>query len=242
MHSRATAQEFGQLRARLEATFSGPSLVVVTSASRGDGKTATAFGLAQALANAEHRVLLVDANTENPTLARVHRMPNLDGRVDVSKVSRHATRVAGEEFEGISFADERVQFGMSLDKIKAAAFDMRSHFDFVVVDTAQVLHSDLAVLFATVADGTLLTVRLGRLPVTADSETMKTLTRVGANVIGLLTVTQSIIRAFAVQREEVIKTVRVPARVPARHITSHHSTAPESTLEIVERTRSQSVS
>jgi Mrp family chromosome partitioning ATPase len=224
------AQEFGQLRARLEATFPDPAIIVVTSAARGDGKTAVAFGLAQALAAAEHRVLFVDANVKAPLLPRVHRMPNLGGQVDISNTARYATQVAGERFNGLSFADERFESGMSLEKIKALAIDMRSQFDFVVVDTAQALKSDLTVLFSTVADGTLLTLRLGRLPSAADGATIKALAGVGANVLGVLTVTQSMVRSFAKQRADLVQ----PLRVPVRHVTSRHSIGPEPAREAVE--------
>jgi Mrp family chromosome partitioning ATPase len=230
MNGSAKAQQFGQLRARIEATFSEPVIIAITSAARGDGKTSTAFGLAESLANAEHRVLFVDANVEVPTLPRIHRLPNTGGRTDISKVSRYATVVAGQRFAGISFADERLEYGVSMDKVKAAAFDMRSHFDFVVVDTAPLLESDLAVLFATIADGTLVTVRLGRLPLAADVETMKTLTRVGAKMLGVLTVTSSMVKAFNAQREDIIQTIRVPAR----HVTTKHSLPPDATREVVE--------
>jgi Mrp family chromosome partitioning ATPase len=231
MNSSANTKQFTQLRARIEATFSDPVIIVVTSAARGDGKTSTAFGLAESLANAEHRVLFVDANVEAPTLARIHRVPSMGSSIDFSKVGRFATLVAGQRFAGVSFADDRIECGISLDKVKAAAFDMRAHFDYVVVDTSPLLQSDLAVFFATIADGTLMTLRLGRLPQAADAASIKTLSRVGANVLGVLTVAPSMIKEFAAGRKDIIETLRVPA---ARHVTSRHSLAADTKREVVE--------
>jgi hypothetical protein len=166
-------------------------------------------------------------------------VPNAGGRPDVVTVSRYAKPVAGQHFDGISFADERLEFGMSMDKVKAVCFDMRAHFDFVVVDTSQLLRSDLAVLFSTVADGTLLTLRLGRLPSAADEETVKTLTRLAANVLGVLTVSSSVIKEFNAQRAAVFETIRIPTR----HVTSHHALVPETPREVaVETSRSNVVS
>jgi receptor protein-tyrosine kinase len=230
MKDLSNAQQFGQLRARIEATFSEPALIVVTSAARGDGKTATAFGLAESLAQAEHRVLFVDANYESPTLPRIHRIANLAARPDLSKMSRFSHPVAGHRFEGLSLADERLETGMSMDKVKAAAFDLRAHFDFVIVDTCALLRSDLAVLFSTIADGTLLTLRLGRLPSSADETVMKTLRRVGATTLGVLTIRPNTIRTFASQREQVFQTIRVPARP----FTSRHTLEPETARDVVE--------
>jgi hypothetical protein len=237
MKSTLDSQEFGQLRARLEATFSDPVLIVITSAARGDGKTATAFGLAESLANADLRVLFVDANADAPTLPRLH-MPALNPQPDFAKISRYAKPVAGQRFMGISFADERLDMGVSMEKLKAGAFDMRSHFDFVIIDTSPVLRSDLAVLFAAISDGTLLTLRLGRLPSRSDQETMKTLSRVGANVLGLLTVSQDLIKDFATRRQEI----RQRVLVPARHVTSRHSLDPNPVRETIEPPPSHVVS
>jgi Mrp family chromosome partitioning ATPase len=229
VNHKAYALQFGQLRARLEATFSDPALIVVTSAEREDGKTASAFGLAQALAEADLRVLFIDANAAAPVLPRFH-IPALGVQPDYSKISRYAKPVAGQRFLGISFADERLDVGMSMDKVKSVAFDLRSHFDFVVVDTSPLLQSDLAVLFAAIADGTFLAVRLGRLPSPADKETMKTLSRVGANVLGALTVSQSMIKDFAGRRQEVYQ----KTLFPARHLTSRHTIEPGPAKETVE--------
>jgi Mrp family chromosome partitioning ATPase len=224
--------QFGQLRARIEATFATPAMLVVSSAARGDGKTLTAFGLADALAQAYHRVLLVDTNVDAPTLARIHHVP-VGPNVHPSDVSRCALPVAAQRFDGISLADGRFEVGMSMDAVRAAVADMRHNFDYIVVDTSPLIRSDLAVLFATIADGTLLTLRMGRLPSPADEATVMTLKRVGATVLGVLTLTPELIKNFDRKREEVVPTVRVPAR----HVTSHHAIAPEVVRGVAEPAR-----
>jgi hypothetical protein len=100
---------------------------------------------------------------------------------------------------------------------------MRTHFDFVIVDASPLLKSDLAVLFSTLADGTLLTLRFGRLPSPADARTMSTLNRIGANVAGVLTVAPAMIKSFGPGLQEAVPALRLPDR----HVTSHHTVAPE---------------
>lgn len=229
------SQQFGQLRARIEATFAGPALLVVTSAVRGDGKTVTAFGLAESLAVAHHRVLLIDANSAAPSLARMHQPPTATW----PDVSRATLAVAQQRFSGLSLADERFETGTSIEAIKTAVAGLRTQFDFIIVDTAPLIKSDLAVLFSTVADGTLLTLRLGRLPSPADEQTMSTLNRVGANVAGLLTVTPAMIKGFGHARPETVQPIRVP--VP-RHVTSRHTVAPEMARSVVEPVRATVIS
>jgi Mrp family chromosome partitioning ATPase len=230
MDATVEAQQFGQLRARIEATFREPTMIVVTSAVRGDGKSATAFGLAASLAAADHRVLLVDANVDAPTLTRTQHRPILASRIEVAQVSAYATPVAGQLFRGVSFADERLESAASMEKITAAAADIRAHFDFTIIDTAQLIRSNLAVLFATVADGTLLTLRLGRLSTGADEETVKTLTRVGANVLGALTVAPKTINGFRAR----LAAADQAFLLPARHVTTRHSAGPEVARSITE--------
>jgi Mrp family chromosome partitioning ATPase len=230
-------QQFGQLRARIEATFSEAAVIVITSGARRDGKSVTAMGLSQSFANAGHRVLFVDTNVESPTLARIHRIANVGTRIDLSAISRAAKPVAGERFLGVSLADERFEFGVSLDQVRAAVYDMRSHFEFVVVDTATLVNSDLAALFSTVADGVFLTLRVGRLATDADGQTIKTLGRLEANVLGAVTVSEKLIANFAQQREEVLPTMRYSAR----HVTTQHVLEPE-VRELVEPSRSNAVS
>ncbi|MGD0475933.1 MAG: hypothetical protein ABSB70_22310 [Candidatus Velthaea sp.] len=224
-------QQFGQLRARIEATFASPALLVISSAARGDGKTVTAFGLADSLAQAQHRVLLVDTNAGAPTLARVHLPP--PSNLDFAHLHHVASPVAGQLFDGVSLADPRFEAGTSMESIKAAAANMRLHYDFVVVDTAVLLKSELAVLFSTVADTTLLTLRLGRRPSRTDEQLMATLNRAAATVAGLLTVEPAMIKSFAAARQETIPTIRVPAR----HVTSRHTIEPKPGAYAVEKAR-----
>ena len=237
MTSPNDAQQFGQLRSRIEATFAEPALIVVTSAGAGDGKSATAFGLAAALAEADHRVVLIDANVKSPTLSRLAHRPVGFSRVELAQVSKFAQPVAGESFKGLSFADERLETSFSMEKIKSLVADLDSHFDFIVVDTAPLTRSNMAVLFATVAQGTLLTIRLGRLGTAADDEVVKTLTRVGATILGALTLTPKMIKAF----RNTVPVIDKGIVFPPRHITTRHSAPPETARETAEAAARSSV-
>ncbi len=226
MESTREAQQFGQLRARIEATFSEPTMIVITSGSRGDGKSATAFGLAQSLAEADHRVLFIDANVEAPLLSFV-RGQLMPSSFKTAQLSTYVIGIPGQRFKGISFADERFEAGLSMERVKAAVAHFRSSFDYIIVDTAPLVRSNLAVLFSTIADGTMLTVRLGRLGTAADDETMKTLSRVDASVIGALTVTSTLINSF----RERWTTTGKNSLLPIRHVTSRHTIDPEVSRE-----------
>jgi len=217
--TRSDAHPFGQLRARIETTFADAALIVITSANRGDGKSVTAFGLAAALAEADYRVLFIDANAEAPLLPRSFIVPAFGTDREFVNICKFAKQIPGQRFSALSFADKSFEIGMSMEKAKAAAVEMRSNYDYIIMDMSPVLESDLAVLFSALSDGTLLTLRLGRFPSGADAETMKSLTRAGANMIGVLSVTQKMIKEFAQKREELV----LQPLVPARRVTSRHT-------------------
>jgi non-specific protein-tyrosine kinase len=79
-----TAEAFRSLRASIQLNAPHRSLrvLVVTSASAGEGKTFVASNLAIALAQAGQRVLLVDADLRRPAMHRVFGVSNTLGLVD----------------------------------------------------------------------------------------------------------------------------------------------------------------
>jgi cellulose biosynthesis protein BcsQ len=117
-----------------------------------------------------------------------------------------------------------------MDKVEAARADFARNFDYVIVDTSPLTKSNLAVLFATVANGTMLALRYGRLGTSVDDETMRMLTRVGANVLGALTINSKVIKAF---RERAASPTQSLVLAP-RQVTPRHSSAPELGREITE--------
>ncbi|MBV9646481.1 MAG: hypothetical protein JO043_03365 [Candidatus Eremiobacteraeota bacterium] len=74
--------------------------------------------------------------------------------------------------------------------------DLRSRFDFAVIDAASALHSGNAILLASHVDAVLLSVRLGRVPVREDEIMMRALRGVRANVIGSVAAAAEAIAEF----------------------------------------------
>jgi len=79
------AESFRLLRANLELANVARQArtIMVTSASRREGKTTTIANLAVALARAGRRVALVDLDTRNPSLDRIFRLGTRVGLADV---------------------------------------------------------------------------------------------------------------------------------------------------------------
>lgn len=81
-------EQYKLLRANLSFTLSedrGCSIIGVTSAMRGEGKSTTAVNLSYVLAESGKRVLLIDGDMRLPSIARKMRMENNCGLADLLK-------------------------------------------------------------------------------------------------------------------------------------------------------------
>lgn len=163
----ATGSAFRSLRANLEPQLRDQQidLIVVTSPTKGDGKTTVAALFAESLARVDMRVLLVDADLHRP---RIGAFADLQSRAGLSLVLRRS----------IEF-DESLQpgwtGGLSLlpttpdsegGDLLATRFadvvsEARRRFDVIVVDTAPLIGIDDARTLLTMATGVLLVVGAG---------------------------------------------------------------------------------
>ena len=73
------AVQLMRIRVQKKMRESGMKVLLVSSASPGEGKTTVAINLAEALAGGGARVLLVDCDLRNPSVARALGLENKDG-------------------------------------------------------------------------------------------------------------------------------------------------------------------
>ena len=165
---------------------------LVTSATRGDGKTSLACNLAIALAQANRRVLLVDVCARRPGIEKALGMPRDVGLSDmfandVSMVDTfHPTRfpnlwVLGpgtreKELIGKLASRETVDF---LEKAEES-------FEHVVIDTPPVLLMADAKLLAPVVDGVIAVVGAQVSTLGMTRRAIQELEQIGANVVGVV--------------------------------------------------------
>jgi len=192
------AESYFRLRHTLEQMRKPDSGIVVgvTSPGEGDGKTLTAINLAGALAqDAGARVLLVDLNLRESG-ANVSRYFDLQPDADsgVSDWIGHETSAQGPaSYHLPGFNIHLVPSGTSVDSpyelLKSPRLDelfaqARRKFDYVIVDTPQVLLLPDIELIARVVDGFLVVVRADATPREKLEETLNLMTR--EKVLGLV--------------------------------------------------------
>jgi protein-tyrosine kinase len=164
------AEEFRTLRTRLNhlQTLQPLHTVVITSPSPAEGKTFTAVNLAVAQAHlAETSVLLADFDLRRPIihkLLQVDRTPGLSDYI----AGRCTFPEALRRVEGLNLyflpAGSAVKNPLELLNMRQtkALFEELPHiFNWAVFDTPPLLFSADANLLSTMADGTVLVVKIG---------------------------------------------------------------------------------
>jgi Mrp family chromosome partitioning ATPase/capsular polysaccharide biosynthesis protein len=131
-----------------------PLVVMVTSASPGEGKTTTTANLAAVFAEAGSSVLVVNCDFRRPTIHRFFGVDDEPRRV-------HETNIAGVKIVTNVLADPAsnpAQVVAAQRQVVAAA---RGRFDVILLDTAPLLTANDAVELVASADMLVLVARMG---------------------------------------------------------------------------------
>lgn len=188
----AIAESFRKLRTNLQflAVDNPPRVIVVTSSLPGEGKSTTAINIALALAEAEHSVLLVDGDMRRP---RLDKYLGLIGAVGFSTVLSGQIPLADAlqktRFSGLTaltsgpIPPNPSELLGSLAARKLLV-EMRSQFDYVIVDSTPLLAVTDAAILAAGADGVLIMARFGQTKRDQLSHAVASLGSVGATVLG----------------------------------------------------------
>jgi capsular exopolysaccharide synthesis family protein len=192
--STTVAEAFRKLRTNLKflAVDNPPRAFVVTSSTPNEGKSTTAINIALALAEAEHKVVLVDGDMRRPSL---DKYLNVVGQVGFSSVLSGATTLdeALQEtgFEGLTVLSSgtvppnpsELLGSMTAQKIIS---DLRARFDYVVIDGAPLLAVTDSAILATHTDGALLIAKFGSTKRDQLSHAVRALQDVGATILGAI--------------------------------------------------------
>ena len=184
------ADAYRMLQANLKFISSDKSLqvIVVTSSVPKEGKSTVSANLAAAMAQLGKRVLLVDADMQNPIQHHLWGVNNAKGLSDI---------IVGQvEFETV------VSAGMlSLDVLSAGAItpnplflldsrkmetlieDFKNTYDFVIIDAPSLMMRADALALGKMADGVLLVARAGVLTSGDANAAKEALARSAQNVV-----------------------------------------------------------
>lgn len=166
--------------------------IMVATPKPGQGGTTTICNLAIAMAEAEQRVILVDADLRRPS---IHKIFNLNNDVGLSSVLSNGVEL-GQALQQTSVPNLLVLTGgptpknpsrlINSRRMSEVIHALRRDSDFVLFDTpSAVAFSDAAIL-ASMVDGVLLVVRAQESPRGSELQVKDLLNKAKANVLGVV--------------------------------------------------------
>lgn len=188
----ATAEAFRKLRTNLQflSVDNPPKVIVFTSSMPHEGKSTTAINVALALAEADHSVVLVDGDMRRPML---HKYMDLIGSVGFSTVLSGAAKL-DEALQKTRFPGLTVLTSGAIPpnpsellgshSAKKLLNELRSRFDYVIVDSTPLLAVTDAAILAAGADGALMMARFGQTKREQLAHAVASLEGVGAPLLG----------------------------------------------------------
>jgi len=188
------AEAFRKLRTNLQflAVDNPPRVIVVTSSVPGEGKSTTSINVALALAEAGNNVVIVDGDMRRPML---DKYLNMIGSVGLSTVLIGQASLADvlqvTAFprltvltSGVTPPNPSELLGThAAEKVIA---ELRTQFDYVIIDSSPLLAVTDAAILATQSDGVLIMVRYGQSRRDQLSAAVSNLRDVGAVVLGAI--------------------------------------------------------
>ena len=165
--------------------------IVVTSSVSGEGKSAVAANLATAMAQAEHKVLLVDADLHRPMQHRIWSVYNDRGLSNLIAEQLDPTTAIEEILPGLDLLTSGVippSPATLLDSQRMAMLIKywSENYDFVIIDTPAIDFAADAPIMGRMADGILLAVKPGAVEREQANFTKEILERSGQNVLGMV--------------------------------------------------------
>jgi capsular exopolysaccharide synthesis family protein len=142
------------------------SVLMISSAWSGEGKTTIATHLAGSLARAGRRTLLVDCDLRCPTLHRLFNLAVTPGICNLLTGAIIEETIQPTAFDGLwvlPAGDYSTTAGTALagGGMQEVFGRLRSDFDFVIVDSGPLLAMPDSLIVGKVADGVVLAVRAG---------------------------------------------------------------------------------
>lgn len=173
----------------------GWKTLFVTSSTMGEGKTTTSCNLALTLANKGAKVLLIDGDLRNPSVADALGCPEwkksgglrdfLSGRKEAGALLRQYKKTSLLVMPG-GTATNHVAELMSTGRLEKLIQQCRDQVDYIIIDTPPCTAMHDTTIIAAMVEAGILVVRQDYAPVGRIITAAEIMTQVGANLCGCL--------------------------------------------------------
>lgn len=190
----AFAEAYRSVRTALQfSTDRGvPRTLLVTSPSPAEGKSTTAFTLAENFAQLGKRVLLIDADLRNPSVHKIAGVDNTQGLSSLlSGAAKHSEVLRQTAIPNLTIMPagplppnppELLAGPKMLSLLTVAA----AKFDQVIIDSAPIMGLADAPILSTLAQGTLLVVEAGSSRINLCKGAVKRVLAVRGHIVGVI--------------------------------------------------------
>jgi capsular exopolysaccharide synthesis family protein len=188
------AESFRAIRSNVlfSSADEGAKVLVVTSSAPGEGKTLVATNLAVALAQANQRVLIVDADMRKPRVHSIFRhaqQPGLSnvlvGNVKASEAFRN-TKVPGLWAMPAGVIPPNPSELLGSKRFKELVGTLGQHFDWVIIDTPPEMAVTDSSIVANIATGVVFVVGSDMTSRQTAQRSLTQLRNANAKVIGAI--------------------------------------------------------
>lgn len=186
-------ESINKLRSKVEASSDkhGYKSFMITSAYENEGKSSVAANLALALAKNGRKVVLVDADFNKPAVFKIF---DLDGSKSLNKAiegtsswrSQVVSNRSGLDLLPCSQNSLKSEILTNSKKLDEIMKELREEYDFVIVDTSPAYLLNEPMAMNELVDATLFIVRQDYATSDVINETVKRLTYVKDNVLGVV--------------------------------------------------------
>ena len=186
-------ESMNKLRSKVEASSEkhGYKSFMIASAYENEGKSSVAANLALALAKNGHKVVLVDTDFNKPAVFKIF---DLDGSKSLNKAiegtsswrSQVVSDRSGLDLLPCSQDTLKSEILTNSKKLDAIMKELREEYDFVIVDTCPAYLLNEPMAMNELVDATLFVVRQDYATSDVINETVKRLTYVKDNVLGVV--------------------------------------------------------
>lgn len=189
----AMKEAYNAIRTKLMFTGKGEKCPVfaVTSSMMHDGKTTNSVNLAISIANAEKKVLLIDADLRKPTVHRYFSLENKDGLSEILAGLTNEIRIRNTDTENLKVLTSGQIPPNPAELLGSEQMDtlleyVRNYFDYVIIDTPPTNVVTDATILAEKITGYVFVVQGGKNHFNDVSYALETLKQVNGRVVGMI--------------------------------------------------------